>query len=239
MVKYLWLCFLSLSVGATTFKVQPIEQQIRESDGIFQGNFLRSKGVELENGSLATQMIFKMSKESGLQSDLFGMDEIIVHFPGGTVKGKTVKVDGVPEFIQGEKVVLFIRNVNNRYWGMNMGFGTFKVVNYGRQTILVNSVFPHHPQVGQVAMEYFEKAVKDIKGSNLKVVHSEFYPTNPDQTLNRMPASVGEEGQNRSVASKSEETENDGSKPFNMLWLIVLLGFSGGLFRLTRIKSAR
>ena len=239
MLKLLWLCFVSFSLGATTFKVQPIEQQIRESDGVFQGNFLRSKGVELENGSIATQMIFKMTKESGLQSDLFGMDEIIVHFPGGRVKDRTVKVDGVPEFIPGEKVVLFIRNVSNRYWGMNMGFGTFKVVNYGKQTILVNSVFPHHPQVGQVAMEYFEKAVKDIKGSNLKVVHSEFYPTNPDQSQFRAPASAVEEGQNRSVASKSEESENDGSKPLNMLWLIVLLGFSGGIFRLSRIKSAR
>ncbi len=239
MLKFVWLCFFSFSLGATTFKVQPIEQQIKESDGIFQGNFLRSKGVELENGSIATQMIFKMTKESGLQSELFGMDEIIVHFPGGRVKDRTVKVDGVPEFIPGEKVVLFIRNVSNRYWGMNMGFGTFKVVNYGKQTILVNSVFPHHPQVGQVAIEYFEKAVKDIKGSNLKVVHSEFYPTNPDQAQLRAPASIVEEGQNRSVASKSEESENDGSKPINMLWLIVLLGFSGGVFRLSRIKSAK
>ncbi len=239
MLKYLWLCVFSFSLGATTFKVQPIEQQIRESDGVFQGNFLRSKGIELENGSIATQMIFKMTKETGLQSDLFGMDEIIVHFPGGRVKDRIVKVDGVPEFIPGEKVVLFIRNVNNRYWGMNMGFGTFKVVNYGKQTILVNSVFPHHPQVGQVALEYFEKAVKDIKGSSLKVVHSEIYPTNPDQSQLRAPASNTEEGQNRSVASKSEESENDGSEPLNMLWLIVLLGFSGGVFRLSRFKSAR
>jgi hypothetical protein len=241
-LKYLWLCFISLTVGATTFKVQPIEQQIRESDGLFQGNYLRSKSIELENGSVATQMIFKMTKETGLQSELFGMDEIIVHFPGGTVEGRTVKVDGVPEFIPGEKVMLFIRNVNNRYWGMNMGFGTFKVVNYGRQTILVNSVFPHHPQVGQVALEYFEKAVKEIKGSSLKIVQSQFYPTNPDQVSARSPASSTEEsaeGQNRSVASKSEETENDGSQPLNMLWLIMLLGFTGGVFRLTRIKSIR
>jgi hypothetical protein len=237
--KFLCLCFLSLSIEATTFKIQPIEQQIRESDGLFQGNFLRSKSIELENGSIATQMIFKMTKESGLQSELFGMDEIIVHFPGGAINGESVKVDGVPEFIPGEKAVLFIRNVNNRYWGMNMGFGTFKVVNYGKQTILVNSVFPHHPQVGQVALDYFEKAVKDIKGSSLKIVQSQFYLTNPHQAAARAPASANEEGQNRSVASGTEETENDGSQPLNMLWLIVLLGITGGIFRLTRMKSVR
>lgn len=127
MVKLLiFLSVFSLGAIATTFRIQPIENQIKEADGLFQGNFLRKKTIALEDGRLATQMIFKMSKEVGLQSDFFGMDEVIVHYPGGTLNGITSQVDGVPEFVSGEKVVLFIRNVDNRYWGLNLGYGSFK-----------------------------------------------------------------------------------------------------------------
>jgi hypothetical protein len=238
-LQSIWFfCLISLSVSATTFQVQPVERQIQEADGIIQGHFLRSKTIELENGSLATQMIFKMTKETGLQSELFGLDEVIIHYPGGAKGDQIVRVDGVPEFLGGEKVVLFISNVQNRYWGMNLGFGSFKVVNYGRQTILVNSLFPEHPKVGQVGLEYFEKAVKDIRGSSFKVVQVQHYPTIP-QTEGRAPASLDTEGQNRSLASNSEESENDGSSPVTMYWLIALLGFTGGLFRLTRYKTFR
>lgn len=232
------LLFFAASLHATTFKVQPIEQQIRESDGIFQGHYLKRKTVKLENGSLATQMIFKMSKEVGLQSDFFGMDEVIVHYPGGELNGEIVKVEGVPHFVSGEKVILFIHSVENRYWGLNLGFGTFKVINYGKEVMMVNTIFPEHPQVGQLNIQDFEKKVKDIKGSNLKVVQSIHYPTLPTQNVvQRFPASVR---QNRSLASKSEQSDNEGNQPnLQIFWLVIVLGFSGGLFRLGRSKASR
>lgn len=240
MFNLIWVCIFSLSIGATTFDVQPIERQIQQSDGLFQGHFLRSKSIELENGQLATQMMFKMNKELGLQSELFGMDEVIVHYPGGSLKGKTVRVDGVPEFVPGEKVVLFIRNVQNRYWGMNLGFGSYKVINYGKETMLVNTLFPDHPKAGQVSLEKFEKTVKDLKGSGLRVVQTEFYPTiSPSSSSDRSPASIPEGGQNRSVASTTQNTENEEGSTVNVIWLIALLGITGGVFRLTRFKTTR
>lgn len=230
---FIFLLALSASVHATTFSLQPIEQQIAESDGLFQGNYLKSKTVELENGTLATQMIFKMSKEVGLQSDFFGMDEVIVHYPGGKLKGKHVKIEGVPEFVSGEKVILFIRSIDNRYWGMNLGFGSFKVINYGNETVMINYIFPFHPQVGQVSLEHFEKLVKKIKGSSLKVVQSMQYLTAPDESqAKRLPASEAER-QNRTVATKSEQLDNQEDQPsFNVLWLIIALAIFGGLFRM-------
>ena len=68
------------------------------------------------------------------------MDEVIVHYPGGKLNDKHMKVEGVPEFTPGEKVLLFIKSVNNRYWGMNLGFGSFRVINYGKEIILVNYI---------------------------------------------------------------------------------------------------
>jgi hypothetical protein len=226
---------LSGSLQATTFKPQPIEQQIKESDGVFQGNYLKSKTVELENGSLATQMVFKMTNEVGLQSDFFGLDEVIVHYPGGKLNDKHLKVEGVPEFVAGEKVILFIRSIDNRYWGMNLGFGSYKVINYGKETVMINYIFPQHPQVGQISFQHFEKLVKHIKGSSLKVVKTLEYPTALDQSqIMRMPASDSE-GQNRTIASKSEQLDNQEDQPsFSALWLIIALGIFGGLFRMNR-----
>ncbi len=173
--------------------MQPVEQQVKEADGIVVGHFLRKKYVKLDGGGTATQMIFKMKQESGMQSDLFGMDEIIVHYPGGKLGDEIVKVEGVPEFVAGENVVIMIKSHKDRYWGMNLGFGTFKVVNYGNNRMIVNTLFPEDRRVGQMKFEDFEKTVKAIRGSNLKIVSSQLYPSEiGNGSTNRIPASVSE-----------------------------------------------
>jgi hypothetical protein len=240
-LKIILLCFLSFTAQATIFKPQPINQQIREADGVFVGNFLRQKSVELEDGRIATQMIFKMLREHGLQSELFGMDEIIVHYPGGSLKGRNLKVEGVPSFIPGEKVAVFIRSQQNRYWGMNLGFGTFKVVNYGKETMLVNSVFPDHPKVGQMTLTNFELALKSVKGVSMKKVFSPDQQfIQPKDEVVRMPASFSAEAQNRSIASGNFESEHEGAQAsLNVIWLVGVLSFLGGLFRIYRQRSSK
>lgn len=241
MIRFFILLTLTTQLMATTFKIQPIEQQIKESDGLFQGNFLRSKTVELEDGSLATQMFFKISKEVGLQSDFYGMDEVIVHYPGGKTADREVRVEGIPEFVTGEKVVLFISSVDNRYWGMNLAFGTYKMINYGKEVMLVNAVFPEDPKVGQINFQQFEKIVKDIKGTSLKVVQAPQIPASPQETETlRAPASIEEEGQNRTVASESDQSDNQEEQPsLPIFWLVMALGFTGGLFRLNNRRAQK
>ncbi|WP_408098489.1 hypothetical protein ACJVC5_06135 [Peredibacter sp. HCB2-198] len=236
----LFFLLLTFPVYATVFQPQPVEQQIKESDGIMIGHYLKSKAIKLDDGSIATQMIFKMNKEYGLQSDLFGMDEVIVHYPGGKMDGMEVHVDGVPKFVPGEHVVLMIKSNQDRYWGMNLGFGTFKVVNYGNETMIVNTIFPTDRKVGQMKLVEFERNVKAIKGSSLKIVMAPVYPTETDESGEmRAPASVVE-GQNRSIASKTEEVENIEDQPhISVFWLVAFLAILGGIFRLTRQKEAK
>ena len=225
------LFFVSTSVSATTFRKIPISDQVKEAEGIIIGHYLKQKSVRLEDGSIATQMFFKMNKEHGFQSDFFGMDEVIVHYPGGSLDGETRVVHGVPSFIPGEKIALFTKSVNNRSWGMNLGFGSFKVVNYGKDVMLLNTVFPEDSTVGQISLEAFEKLVKDTKGSNLKIVQATEIP---DTEVTRAPASLGE-GKNRSLASKNEENENRvGDSGVDFKWLVILLAFMGGVFRMMR-----
>lgn len=234
------LCFLvCFPVYATVFQMQPVEQQIKEADGIIVGHFLRSQPIRLDNGSIATQMIFKMNKEFGMQSDFFGMDEIIVHYPGGQIGEEIVKVSGVPAFVPGEKLVIMIKSYEDRYWGMNLGFGSFKVINYGNEKLIVNTLFPKDRRVGQMKMEEFEKSVRIIKGSRLKVVVNQIRVEGDETSQDRVPAALeGEEGKNRAIASKTDQLENEETgQGINPFWLLLFLGALGALFRLSKQRS--
>ncbi|HXH31666.1 MAG TPA: hypothetical protein VNJ01_12705 [Bacteriovoracaceae bacterium] len=236
----------ALPLKATTFKPQAIVEQIKEADGIIIGLYLGRKSVRLENGSIATQMIFKMNKEFGMQSEIFGMDEVIVHYPGGQVGDSVVKVEGVPAFVTGEKVALMIKSIQDRYWGLNLGFGSFKVINYGKETLLLNYVFPEDPKVSQMKLEEFEKNIKFLKGKNLRVVPSpDFTADKKIAEAPRFPASSAE-AKNRTLASNSFEEKNtaENSAPvspqdISVLWLVVLLSLMGGFFRFLRQEKVK
>lgn len=243
MIIRLLFLLLSLPVSATVFEKQSVDQQITESDGIIVGHYLRSKSIKLENGSLATQMIFKMNKEIGMQSELFGMNEIIVHYPGGKLGDQHVRVDGVPSFISGELVVLMIKSNQDRFWGMNLGFGSFKVVSYGHEKLIVNTVFPNDRSVGQISLDEFEKSVRRIKKSALKVVQTSVYPTESEQQIaNETSLMEPSRGKKRSIASINEQGENrtnDAQTEFTAVWLVLCLAMLGGVFRLARQKEAK
>jgi hypothetical protein len=236
----LLLLLLSLPLGATVFQKQTVDQQIKEADGIIIGHYLRSKSIKLENGSIATQMIFKMNKEVGMQSELFGLDEIIIHYPGGKLGDQHVKVEGVPTFVSGEQVVLMIKSYQDRFWGMNLGFGSFKVISYGYEKMIVNTLFPNDPLIGQMRMEDFEKNVRKIKKANFKVVLTPSYPTESDKdSIARIPASITE-GKNRAIASISEPEENGVDQTeVPTAWLDFLLAILGAVFRFVRQKEAK
>lgn len=228
---YTILFLISTNLWATTFRPVGLEEQLKESDGILIGHYLKSKVVQLENGTIATQMIFKMNREWGFQSDLFGIDEIIVHYPGGQFEDKETLVHGVPSFIVGEKVALLAKNVDNRLWGLNLGLGSFKVINYGNETMLINSLFPNDAKLGQVKLLEFELKVKEIKGSNLKTVVLSHIDGS------RYPASVSD-GKKRAIASGTEPLENKDARPtISVYWLVVLLGVAGAISRLMGSKT--
>lgn len=223
-------------MSATTFKIQQVDQQLRQADGVFIGHYMKKKYIELEDKTIATQMVFKMKKEIGLQSELFGMDEVLIHYPGGKWKGKTVEVQGLPEFIPGEQVVIFTRSIENRYWGLNLGMGTYKIIRYGNDPLMVNTLFPHDSQMGQIKLEDFEKSVRIIKGRSLKVVSAQQYPIESGKEV-RKPASLLQ-AKNRTVAGGSEERENRAEETgFHPMWLLVFLGFMGSCFRLARQRQ--
>lgn len=232
------LIFFSITTHATVFMKQTVAEQVQDADGIVLGHYLKSKTVELEDGSLATQVIIKMTQEMGMQSDFLKMDEIIVHYPGGTKDGRTVRVDGVPRFVEGEKVAIMIKNTEDRYWGMNLGMGAFKIIKYGKENILVNTVFPEDKKIGQISLEEFETTVRKVKGTDLRFVYSPIeIPSTSSSNSERKPASVEKEemGKNRTIASEAEELQNQENKSaIEMGWFVAILALLGGYYQLKR-----
>jgi hypothetical protein len=220
---------------ATLFAIQPIETQIKESNAIMEGIFLESKTIELENGKLATQMIFKVKREWGLKSDFFDMEEVIIHYPGGKLGNKNIFVEGVPSFTVGERVVILTKNIGNRFWGLNLGLGSFKVITFNNKPILMNSLFPHDKRVSQIELNDFDSKVKLIKNESIKSLRSQFYT---QDSKSRFPASE-QMGKNRSIASTMDSEENKDDQPSTgVFWLIAFFALIGGCSRLIKARKA-
>lgn len=221
LILYILMVSISSLSWGTTFMRASVDTQLEEADSVFIGHFLEQRSVQVEDGQIATQMVFKLSREYGLNSEQFGLEEIFVHYPGGSLNGETVVVDGVPSFSSGERVVIMAKNIDNRLWGLNLALGSFKLINYGKEVLLVNQVFPTDPNVSQIKLGEFESKVKRIKGLNLKTVRS----------LDSHEKLKKSQGKNRSIASVSESVENDqetSSQP-GTFWLLVTLSLIGGL----------
>lgn len=215
------LALFSTQVSATLFMPQPLEDQIKHSDGVLVGHFLKKESIVLEDGMVATQMHFQVDKEHGLQTDVFRNNEVIIHYPGGTLADRTVRVEGVPDLMIGTPVVLMVKNVNNRFWGMNLALGTFHIVKYGEEKFLINKLFPSHAGLGQTRYLDFEKMIRKVKGESLKVVHSGM--DIEDESPSRSIASVDEPevGNFRKVAATSEKTENSDETSVGQVWWLV------------------
>lgn len=211
----------TLPLKATSFARVSLDDQLKEADSIFVGHFLEERSVQVEDGSIATQMVFKLSQEFGLHSELLGLEEIYLHYPGGTWEGQRIVIDGIPRFSPGERVAILAHTIDNRLWGLNLALGSYKILNYGKETLLVNGVFPKDREIGQIKILDFERKVKKIKGSSLKVVKSQNSIEEKDKT----------KGKNRSIASipGAEENTNEETSQPGPFWLLVFLASAGAL----------
>jgi hypothetical protein len=226
-----------VNLFATTFNPLPVETQLSEADGVFLGHYLRKKTVELENGKIATQMIFKMNKEYGLQSELLGQEEIIIHYPGGKTPEKTILVEGVPKFVQGEKVLIFTKSIDNRNWGLNLGLGVYKIINYGKETLMINHQFPQHPVVGQVPLTKFESHLREVKKASFKDVYS-YQEIGPYEQM-RSPASSYSSTPKRVPASENSDEDVAHPRSESVWVFLIVMGLFGGIIRHLRQKPLR
>ena len=225
---FLILSFIfSTSVFGTTYLPVPIKQQIIESSGIVQGEVITTSSEEDENGAIVTKVFLRADKWIGVQPH---EQHLEIYYPGGQVGDRVQTVHGAPTFKSGEKVVLMLKNNNEKNWMLNLSLGKFMIKRYGVSEVLINSVFPNHPKVGQMPIESFYELASNIKKVDFKERFKDKYEIQTEKQ-----ASVKFSSKGRSIASidkEKQETEN-----FSPVWLLILLGVMGGVFTLVRSKQ--
>jgi hypothetical protein len=219
---------ISIAAHATTFVPLPIKQQIQEAQGIVEGEVVAVNSQELQDGSIATRIFLRADKWVGLSPE---SDHIEVYFPGGHIGDKVHKIEGAPEFQIGEKVVLMTQNIENQIWIQNLSLGKFSIKKFGLNDIVVNSVFPNHPQAGQMSLKAFHELVQSIKKEEVQVRFKDKYERNHEKYH---AVKSLHNNNSRKIASVEDETEKNN---FNTYWLVFILGFIGAIFSFVKIRK--
>jgi hypothetical protein len=234
------VCVFSLSSLATTFIPISIERQIKDSDAVIQGVYKTSFYKKLPNGMIVTQNEFSIEYSEGIkQSEMRNFKNFTVLSPGGTWQGETTKVQGAPRFKKEEQVVLFLKKSEQGYWIQNLSLGKYEVKKMGTKEIIVSSVFPYHPKMGQMKKDKFYNLVKQVKGKSMQPFTINYEKTRKNNveeeysyvpSKSRLPANLQNKG-NLELSNKEVAQRKPSSTPKDNLsiwWLIMLLSFMGG-----------
>ena len=222
---------------ATTFEPVPLERLAHHADAVIIGDFLNSKTITLEDGLVATEAVFKIEKELGVDADEFGLTEIKVYYPGGVDGSEGLRIEGAPEFTPGQKSALLLtQHTDGRLWVQGMALGSFKVLRIGQKTIVVNSVFPTDSELSNIEIGQFQKKIASIKEKPFREIFSDKY-FNELKKSKRSNVSQPS-GNYRSIASYSDTPENNkDSNATSSFWLLAVLGLMGVLKKWWSLKG--
>lgn len=161
----LLLTLLSFSAHATMFAPVTIENQIQSSSAVVFGSYLSSESKKLDDTRIVTEHKFRVEKQTGLKKREENAPEVItVLSPGGEVGGLTQRVEGTPVFDKGYKGILFLKSAAKDFWIQNLSLGTYELKNIGKGQMLINPVFPNHPDIGRISLEKMEALITKVTG---------------------------------------------------------------------------
>jgi hypothetical protein len=186
---YFFLFLQITNLEATLFIPIPISNQIDESDIIIHAVYIdKSFKVLSSTGEIVTKHKFKLVNFIGeLQKDYINNEYIEVLSPGGSWQGIKYYVEGVPDFIENEEVILFLKKKSNGYWIQNLKLGKYGINR--KKLILISEVFPNDQKLGKIEIMYFEKLVskKFKKSWKLNInKHVEFTEKNNVKSLKKI-----------------------------------------------------
>ena len=233
MFKYLFsfiLFGLASQLLATTFSPITIKKQLKTSSGLVEGTVI-SVTSELLDGEIVSKVEILPDRWMNLSVD----DSVVeLHFPGGILGNKALKVEGAPKFIIGEKVVVFTNKFKNKNWISNLGLGKFSIKTIGQTSVMVNQIFPGHPEVSQMKMKSFYELSKWVKKKDFKLRYKDKYELSSEKEIHlRRKARI----KGRSLASIQNNQKENVTHKFPAIWLVLLLGLLGFAFGMLRNKS--
>ena len=220
------------AVHATTFIPLPIEEQIDASDSVVVGTNNGKAYKRLPSGEVVTEYSFNLELASGLpEHQVLSPHSFKIIVPGGKWQNRYYQVHGSASFKEGEQSLLFLKKTPFGWVVNNLSMGKFSIHQDTQDTWFRNSVFPHHPKLGNISkkkmnellVEKFQKPLKPLEID--KYVHSENEVKG--STAGRSIASV-EDSQAQQLAVHESK--------MGLIWMVVLFGILGFIYR---IKAKR
>lgn len=218
-------------VYSTTFIPVPIKKQIVDSSGVVEGEVLNTESFEDKNGRIITKVFLKADKWIGVKPKHGHLE---VYYPGGQVGDRVQKVHGAPSFEMGEKVVLLLKNNEEKNWVQNLALGKYMIKKYGSTNIIINTVYPKHPKVGQMTLESFYSLASRIKESKFEERFKDKYELQVEKNNKSFDSNkIG-----RKIASVKTYEEKEAENQVSTIWILVLFGALGALFKISRRKHS-
>lgn len=235
-LKYILLfVFLSSSAMAlgASFIFTPFEKQLRDSDAAILGTVRDSTIKKNPNGQVVTRYSLELSWAAGLNRDQ-GVHSKSFHInvPGGSWQGVKYQMSGAPEFAKGEEVFLLLKDSKFGHVVFNLSLGKYDVYKKSQNVFLKSSVFPEHPELGQMKLE----RIKELAEESFKMVSR--YESDEkviNHNLKRVD-NVKSSGVSRGVASASSFQENEGSSS-SLFWPFIVLVFIATSRKILRLRS--
>ena len=239
-LKFLAILGLALSsqLYATTFIPLPIEDQIDATDSVVLATNTGKSYKRLPNGDIVTEYSFQLELASGLpEHKVVSPNAFKVLTPGGQWQGRYYQVHGVASFKQGEKALLFLKQTSHGWVVNNLSMGKFEVLKDTQGTWFRNTVFPTHPKLGLISMSKMNELLEHKFNTPLTEVEIDKYVhVESSQT----PSAVGTRGANRAPASIEEEvSETIPNSSYGLMWMMLLLGVLGFIYRVRANKNRR
>lgn len=212
----------------TTFTPISIKKQIKESSALVEGKIIEVESLLDESNQIITRVSIIGENWINLKAD---RGFINVYYPGGVVGNQGQVFEGSPKLRIGERVVLMLKNFQGKNWIQGMGLGKFSLKNVGRDEILVNQIFPGHPEAGQMSLKAFKNLAIKIKNKKFVSRFKDKYEINRHQ----VNTSTQDLKKTRKIASVEEEKQE--AEKFGSIWLVFLLALLGFVFNLIRKKQ--
>lgn len=121
-------------VGSSTVVPLSLSDLTARADRIFHGTCVGVRS-ELVAGDIVTRLTFAV--DEGLKGTVG--DTLALRLPGGELDGVRDEVSGMPSFVPGDEVVLFVTEVDGlgRVWPVGLGQGDFRVLREGNRPAAV------------------------------------------------------------------------------------------------------
>lgn len=235
MRNYVFLGILLFTQAfATTFTPVSIRDQIKEAQGLVQGEVVALNSERDPSLGIVTRVFLRADRWMGADVN---DNHIELYYPGGELEGEGRSIHGAPKFSIGERVVVLTQFHEGKSWVQNLGLGKFSIKKVGRTEIVVNQIFPNVPDVGQMPLRAFLGLAKDLKDKKFHERFLDKYERSASQEVGILRGEQTIKRSGRSIASTNNESE-PGQKP-SPFWLVLLLGVLGSAFRLGKARKGQ